>query len=264
MDNIAVYALPLLTAAVGFALLWPISISRSDVSIVDLAWGPGFLVQMLVAIQLLDLIGPHGWLLLAGVGAWSLRLGFVIARRRWREGHEDPRYQSLRRSWGKAFWWKSLFVVFLLQALVQWCVVIGPISGLSGQANDVSVFGWVGCLIAALGLGLETVADHQLDRFKKISAPGALLTTGLRGIVRHPNYTGEMIFWVGIAMVVIDSGSWLGLVSPALICLFLAKVSGVPLLDERLSESRPEYQAYRARVPAFFPSLGGLRGTQAD
>jgi steroid 5-alpha reductase family enzyme len=262
--EIEIYYVPLVTAMICFGLLWPISVLRADVSIVDLAWGPGFLVQFLVAMRVQDTISVHGWLLLAAIAAWSIRLGFVIARRRWREGHEDPRYQTLRRSWGAAFWWKSLFVVFLLQAFVQWLVVTGPISGLSGQAQTVSAIGWLGILVSVLGLGLESVADNQLDRFKQAAKPGSLMTTGLRGIVRHPNYTGEMIFWIGIALVVIDSGSWFGVISPALICLFLTKVSGSPMLDERLSETRPGYGAYKASVPAFFPSFSRQRGTQTD
>ena len=75
------------------------------------------------------------------------------------------------------------------------------------------------------------------------------MTSGLRAHMRHPNYTGEIIFWIGVALILVDGGVWLGLLSPVLITLFLTKVSGAPLLDERLSETRPGYAAYRARCP---------------
>ena len=103
-----------------FLALWPVSVVLRDVSIVDAWWGPGFLAAALVA-------WPGGTdartlLLLGLVGFWALRLGAVMIRRRLRHGAEDSRYQMIRKSWGPAFWWKSFFIVFLLQGVLQ-CVV---------------------------------------------------------------------------------------------------------------------------------------------
>lgn len=250
---------PLIAALLAFTALWPISIYRRDVSIVDLVWGPGFFLQLAIVGVMLDAISLHGWFLLILVGVWSARLGVVLCARRWREGHEDARYQTIRASWGTTFWWKSLFIVFVLQAILQWLVVLGPISGMTAPPSALGPLTWLGAAIAVAGLGLETLADRQLDTFKRTAPAGALMTTGLRAHVRHPNYAGEIVFWVGIAAICIDAGAWLGLISPILITVFLTKVSGAPLLDERLSESRPDYAAYRAEVPGFVPWTGGSR-----
>lgn len=256
------YILPLLVALAGFAMLWPLSLLRKDVSLVDLVWGPGFLVQLVIALAVANSISGHGWLLLGVVGLWSARLSVVLTGRRLREGHEDPRYTAIRESWGPPFWWKSLFIVFVLQACLQWLIVLGPISGALAPAQDLSSLAILGAIVAVIGIGLETLADAQLDRFKRVAKPGDLLTSGLRAYMRHPNFTGEIVFWTGVAAIALDAGAWLGLISPVLITFFLVRVSGAPMLDERLSATRPSYGAYRARVPAFVPSLWSRQASE--
>lgn len=256
---IEIFLMPLATALVCFLAIWPLSVWRRDVSLVDLVWGPGFLIQLLVAAGMAGAADLRSQILLVVVGIWSARLAWTLGRRRLREGHEDPRYASIRESWGPGFWWKSIFIVFALQATLQWLIVIGPIAALAAQASPVGPLAWAGLILALTGLVLETVADRQLDDFKRDAPRGALLTAGLRAHMRHPNYTGEIIFWSGIALVLVDGGVWLGVLSPILITVFLTKVSGAPLLDEHLSETRPGYAAYRARVPGFIPVPQTLR-----
>jgi len=41
--------------------------------------------------------------------------------------------------------------------------------------------------------------------------------------------------------------------SPALMTFLLRRVSGVTLLEQSLTTSKPGYRAYIARTPAFFP-----------
>lgn len=249
-------AAALAAALIGFALIWPVSVARKDVSLVDILWGPGFLVQLAIVAWLTAASGARAILLLSLVGLWSLRLGWTLIRRRIREGHEDARYGSMRKSWGDGFWWKSLFVVFILQAFLQWLIVLGPAAGLLSADQRPGLLAYAGCILACAGLLLETIADIQLDRYKHAHRAGhGLLTTGLRAHVRHPNYTGEMIFWTGIALIVLDGGSLSGILSPVLIVVFLTRISGAPLLDERLSGTRPGYAAYRAKVPGFIPSF---------
>ena len=82
--------------------------------------------------------GARTWLVLALVAAWSVRLTVTLTARRLREGHEDPRYTAIRESWGHAFWWKSLFIVFILQAVLQWLIVSGAIAGAAASLQELS------------------------------------------------------------------------------------------------------------------------------
>lgn len=244
---------PLFAALMCFSAIWPLSVRWRDVSIVDSLWGPGFFGQLCVAWLLIPRVGIHGIVVFGLIAIWSFRLTWVLLRRRVREGEEDARYQMIRASWGPSFWWKSLFIIFVLQAFIQWTIVLGPILVLTADPAPMGVLMWIGIAIALSGLVLETIADRELDKFKETAVCGDLCTTGLRAHVRHPNYLGEITFWCGIATIAIDALAWWGLLSPALLILFLTRISGAPLIDERLRLTRPAYPSYRARVPAFIP-----------
>ena len=262
--DILTYLAPLAVAVALFVLLWPLSVRRQDASLVDALWGPGFFIQLLVVQLAVGETSSRGLLLTGVVGLWSARLGLVLTRRRLREGHEDPRYRIIRQSWGPTFWWKSLFIVFCLQAVIQWVIALGPISGVMAPPSAIGPLAWIGLAIAIGGFTLEALADRELDLFKRRAPAGALMTDGLRAHIRHPNYLGEIVFWTGIGLIVVDGGTWLGLISPIVVILFLTKVSGVPMLDEHLSRSRPAYAAYKNAVPALLPAFGRSKAKGQD
>ncbi|MEM6932319.1 MAG: DUF1295 domain-containing protein [Pseudomonadota bacterium] len=249
------YLMPLGLTLVGFVLLWPVSIGRRDASIVDAWWAPGFLAQVLFVASLTNSLDGRSFLLIGLIAIWSIRLTWVLVRRRIREGVEDPRYTSLRKAWGDGFWWKSLFIVFVLQGVIQWLIALGPISALLAGSETLGLLAGAGTVIAIVGVCLETKADAELDSFKNSRSGGKLLTSGLRAHLRHPNYVGEIMFWIGVGLIVAEVSPWGAIISPLVISFFLIKVSGAPMLDEHLEASKPEYVEYRRRVPGFFPKL---------
>ncbi|MEM9012851.1 MAG: DUF1295 domain-containing protein [Pseudomonadota bacterium] len=243
-----------LVALGGFLLLWLVSLVRRDASVVDFWWGPGFAAIALTAWWQAGLpTEPQALLLLGLIVAWALRLGLQLGARRLREGEEDPRYAEIRDAWKPGFWWKSLFVVFLLQAVLQGLVSVGPVMAMLSASGPVGPLGLIGGLIAIAGIVLQTVADTQLDRFRRDTPSGGLLTTGIRAVVRFPSYLGEIIVWSGISLVALEAGIAWALLSAALVFVLLTRVSGIPVIEERMLRTRPSYAAYRDRVPAILP-----------
>ncbi len=114
--------LPLAAAAVGLLMfaLWAVSLRIKDVSIVDPAWGPAFVVVAVVAFLAGDGDEGRRGLLLALTGAWGLRLGVHLLRRKLGEiGEEDKRYAQMRARRGEgSFACYSLGVIFGFQALL--------------------------------------------------------------------------------------------------------------------------------------------------
>ncbi|MFO7855530.1 MAG: DUF1295 domain-containing protein [Paracoccaceae bacterium] len=246
-------------AAVFVAVLWPLSVLRRDASVVDFWWGPGAAVAVLGAWALAGApTGPHALALAALVGAWGLRLGAALGARRLREPAEDPRYAELRRAWDPGFWWKSLFVVFALQALLQGLVALGALAGVLAEASAPTALAGLGVAAALGGLALEATADRQLDRFKAAAPAGALCREGLRRHLRFPHYSGEMLFWAGVAAVAFDAGVLWAPLPALLVALLVTKVSGAPMLEEHLARTRPDYAEWKAATPAFLPDLRTL------
>jgi steroid 5-alpha reductase family enzyme len=254
---IPVQALAVSLAAVValMLILWLASLLLHNASIVDIFWGPGFVVACLAASAEVGRASPRAVLALSLVVVWAARLGTHIYLRNRGQG-EDFRYRSMRRRAGRSFAWRSLFEVFLLQALLLWLVShplqvvmtaseAGRLGGLDAAALGV----WL------IGFAFETISDLQLTRFRaEPTNRGRVLRTGLWGWTRHPNYFGEALIAWGLYLLAVGvDGGWVTIYAPALMTFLLVRVSGVGLLERTLSQSKPGYREYMEEVSAFLP-----------
>lgn len=251
---------PATVAMAGFAALWPLSLKWRDASVVDFWWGPGFAAMALVAWWQAGqpITGPAALLALL-VCVWGVRLGIVLGARRLREGVEDPRYTEIRDAHEPGFWWKSLFIVFGLQGLIQIGLGSGMVAAMALGSEPIGIASLLAGLVATGAIMAEALSDWQLDRFRRTHPHGGLLTTGLRRIVRYPSYTAEIAFWSAIAVIAMDAGIAWAPLCPVILAAMLLKLSGVSVLDERLARTRPEFLDYAASTPALFPPLHRAR-----
>lgn len=235
-----------------FLCLWVLSVVVRDASIVDAAWGPAFGIVAASGV-VLGTRADRALLTLGLVSLWGIRLGVHIFRRNHGSG-EDRRYRAMRASAGERFWWSSLFTVFLLQAGIAWVVslpvqVIAASRGAPLGALDV-----VGAALVLFGVAFEAVADAQLARFTRDPANrDRVMDRGLWAWSRHPNYFGDAVVWWGLGVLSLSTGQPWALVGPAVMTLFLLRVSGVTLLEKTIGKRRPGYAAYVARTSAFVP-----------
>lgn len=238
-----------------FFLLWLLSLRLKDASIVDLAWGPAFLVAAGASFVTAGGWLPRRALVLALVAVWAVRLAAHLAARNLGHG-EDARYRRWREQHGPRWWWRSLFQVFLLQAGVAWAVS-WPLHVAQSAAAPAGWTWWdaAGVVVFGIGFAFEAVADEQLRRFRRRpDSRGRVLDTGLWRYSRHPNYFGEAVLWWGLFLFAAAvPGGWMTAASPALMTWLLLRVSGVTLLEQGLRQSRPGYADYEARTSAFVP-----------
>jgi len=249
----ALIGLASVLAAGTFA--WGLSLRLNDASVADVCWGLGFVLLAWLDCLLSPTLTPRSWLVALLVTLWGARLSTHIFRRNHGKG-EDPRYRAMRASHAENFWWRSLFTVFWLQGAIVWFVAL-PLLAAVRAARPVAFTGLdgFGCLVFAVGFGFEVVGDRQLRRFRADpSNRGQVLESGLWRYTRHPNYFGDATLWWGLyAIAAATPGGWLTLLSPALMTFLLMRVSGVTLLEQSLTASKPGYREYIARTPAFFP-----------
>ncbi len=245
------HALALLALFGVGIVMWLVSVALRDVSIVDLVWGPMFLVVALVHWQLAVDPGTRAGLMLTLVALWSLRLAGYLLWRNWGQG-EDRRYQRMRARNDPGFWWKSVYIVFGLQGLLAWVVAV-PIAAAMHTETGLGFLAGLGVALWAFGLFFETVGDLQLAAFKRDpDNQGKVMDQGLWRYTRHPNYFGDCCVWWGLFLIAADAGAWWSVVGPLVMTVLLLKVSGVALLERSLGR-RPEYAAYVARTSAFLP-----------
>jgi len=241
----------LLAVAVAF---WLVSLRRNDVSIVDSLWSLMFLIVALVYAAVSVAGGPREPLVLAMVAIWALRLSIYIS---WRNHGqpEDYRYREIRANNEPGFRFKSLYIVFGLQAALAWIISL-PLAAAIGGTAEIGILDYAGIALWVTGMVFEAVGDFQLSRFRKDPGNrGKVLDTGLWRYTRHPNYFGNATLWWGFYLVALSAGGWWTIVAPLLMTFLLLKVSGVALLEKDIGGRRPEYRQYIQRTNAFFPGL---------
>jgi steroid 5-alpha reductase family enzyme len=245
-------AVNLAVTAALMILVWLASVVLRDASIVDVFWGPGFVVIAFLTFFLTGESTSRKALLLALTSIWGLRLATYLA---WRKSGtpEDYRYRAMRESIGPRFWLFSLFVVFGLQGVIMNIVAL-PV--MAGQLDRSPLSGWAvpGIGLWTVGLLFETIGDYQLARFKADpNNSGKVMNRGLWCCTRHPNYFGDFLVWWGIYLATLGEGTWWTAIGPLLMSFLLVRVSGVALLERSLRHSKEGYADYIARTNAFFP-----------
>jgi len=195
-------------------------------------------------------------LLWALVVVWAARLGTFLFRRIRKAGRDD-RFDEIKPSFIRFLnvWTiQGLWVTFTMAAALV------AITTTNHKALDI--FAIIGFLVWGLGFSIEVVADVQKNRFSaNPENKGKFIQTGLWSRSRHPNYFGEIVLWVGVAIIalpVLQGWQWIALISPVFVTLLITRVSGIPLLERKADQKwggQADYEAYKRRTPVLIPRL---------
>lgn len=233
-------------------LTWLLSLCKRDVSIVDSIWSLMFLAAALIYAFNVTL-ETRGWLVLILVSLWALRLSLHLTWRNWGEP-EDRRYRVIREKYSPRFGIKSLFIIFVFQALLASIAALPLLPAMAQSPAPLGLIDAVALLLWLIGMSFETIGDWQLARFKaNPDNQGKVMQSGLWRYTRHPNYFGEWCIWLGFYLLAVPAGGWWTIVSPLLMTFLLLRFSGVSLLEQDIGERRPAYRDYIRRTNAFFP-----------
>ncbi|MEQ8934572.1 MAG: DUF1295 domain-containing protein [Amphiplicatus sp.] len=241
-----------------FLSLWALCLRWKDVTIVDSYWAIGMAILALSTFLQFD-PSPRRWLLLGLCALWAIRLGGYLFWR-WRDHGPDRRYVRMmekaqeQRGWGFAK--ASLVLVFVTQAPLQFVVALPVQLGqISAAPAALGWLAWGGAALALFGIAFESVADLQLTAFRKNpDNAGKVLSSGLWGYTRHPNYFGDACVWWGLYLIAAETTIGIfSIVGPLLLTWTLMKWSGAPTLEYRMRKTKPGYIEYIERTSGFFP-----------
>jgi steroid 5-alpha reductase family enzyme len=193
---------------------------------------------------------PRALLLALLVAVWALRLGTFLYSRIRREG-VDRRFDALKPDFAR------FLLTWTLQGLWVFLTVSCALAAITATAaQPLGALAALGTVVWIAGFAIEAIADRQKGVFRADPTNrDRFISTGLWAWSRHPNYCGEILLWIGAAVIAVPALSGLSLVtliSPLFVYFLLTRISGIPLLESR-SEAKwgedPEYQAYKARTP---------------
>lgn len=255
------FGLPLFGLAVGLAYLiqWIVfvpSFLLQTEKFFDLTGSLTYISITFLIFFLSPVKDARSFLLLTLVLIWAVRLGTFLFRRIHKAGKDD-RFDDLKPSFFR------FLNVWTIQGLwVSFTAAAAWVAMASANQAALDVFAVVGFLVWVAGFVIEVVADAQKSRFNADPAnKGKFIQSGLWSRSRHPNYFGEIVLWVGVAVIalpILQGWQWVALVSPVFVTVLLTRVSGIPLLEQKADKKwggQPDYEEYKKKTPVLIPRL---------
>ncbi len=261
---------PLLNALtadiVATVVVYLFSRAYRNCSFIDAYWTviPPFIALYWLAVGASDVSTLRELLVLGLMLYWATRLTLNWAY--YWEGihHEDWRYADLRK---KAPALGPLIDFFGLHLFPTLQVFLGLLPVYAVYCLGYRPFNWLdvfAALVTGAAITLQMLSDFQLHRFIRTRGEGEHLATGLWAWSRHPNYLGELGFWLGMflfGIAAMPSGWYWQIFGIAgMITVFLA--FSIPVMEKRSLERRPGYQQVMDSVPMLFPLPWRAPGTE--
>lgn len=251
------------------AAIWIFSIASDNSSIYDPYWviAPPFLALAMKAADGDGLFGAWSSrqiCIMVVFALWATRYHTMYSWTGWRTGlvHEDWRYEAMRSA-PVPYWLNSILGMHLFPTVLVYFAFAPAALALANPPTSHAPLGiWdaLGMTGALAAVAIELVSDEQLRKYRdsETYANGGVMREGLWKFSRHPNYFGEVLFWISMIPFAMSAGlmsdhAGLVLGGPIIMALFFRFSSW--LMDVRSLERRPEFQNVIDEVSAMMPWL---------
>ena len=256
-----ILGIPLFAFSVGLAFLiqWLVFIPAylfQTEKFFDLTGSMTYISVIALAVCFSPSVDGRSILLATLVIIWAVRLGSFLFNRIKKAGKDD-RFDEIKPSFIR------FLNVWTIQGLwVTFTMAAALVAITTSARKELDIFAFIGFLVWVFGFAFEVVADTQKSRFSaNPDNKGKFIQTGLWSRSRHPNYFGEIVLWVGVAIIalpVLQGWQWVAMISPVFVTLLLTRVSGVPLLEKKADKKwggQEAYETYKKNTPVLIPKL---------
>lgn len=231
------------------------SVIYKNSSVYDAYWSLTPMVMSVWLFFIYHAFSPMQVIFLIVFNIWSLRLTLNWAEVFTDFSYEDWRYKKYRDETPRLLWpVVNFFGIHMMPTIV---VFAGMLPMFAIAKEGIGMLSLLGIFIMILGILFEFFADRAMHLFLKDAKAGSVCSVGLWKYTRHPNYFGEISFWVGVyvTMLPYSLNYWyLGVGCLSVIILF--NTVSIPLMEKRQLSRRPEYAAYRKRTSRLIPFVG--------
>ena len=250
---------PILTVAIldilATLVVFAFSVYANNSSVYDPYWSvvpPVIFTYWAITVNEGTVISGRQILILLLVFIWGIRLTFNWIRRWKGMDDEDWRYQNFRNKFGKWYWPVSLMGIHLVPTLfvLLACIAVYPAIA---NPEPLAPVDSIAFLIALVAIIIEASSDQQLRRYLKDPGGQPFLSTGLWQYSRHPNYFGEILFWIGLFIfsLGVRPFPWWIITGPAGMILLFWFIS-LPMIDRRMLQ-KPGYEEYFRKTSGIIP-----------
>ena len=254
--GLAYKGLPLfaLCAALAIMVQWLVfipSLLQKTEHYYDLTGSVTYVTVILFALIAAGNFDPRSLLIAVLCLIWAIRLGSFLFVRVKAAGF-DRRFSRMLEIP------MQFFMTWTLQGLWVTVTLAAGMAALTSQPVPIGPFAIVGAVVWLIGFAIEVISDRQKSRFREENKEG-FITSGLWSWSRHPNYFGEIVLWLGIAIIALPTLSgwqWATMISPIFVIVLLTKISGVRMLEvsgKKRWGTDEGYQAYLASTSVLIP-----------
>ncbi len=186
---------------------------------------------------------------------WACRLTWNWGKHWEGLAHEDWRYPLVKQKFPR---WEMFADFFGIHFFPTVQVFLGMLPMYAAVALGTKAVGWLdyaACAVGIVAVSIQLIADRQLHRFIATRQPGQIIDSGLWSWSRHPNYFGEITFWLSLALFGLSAypeGWWWQIIG-AISMLTMFLLASIPLMEKRSLERRPRYQEVIDRVSMLLP-----------
>ena len=220
-----------------------------DVSIYDPYWSVAPLVMIVINMVKYHLWNINSIIILIVVFIWSCRLTgnwFITYKGL---GYEDWRYAKYRNQCQPlVFQLISFFGLHFVPTIVVYFALLSSL--ISIQNESFNILSIIGVVISLSGVMLEIMADQAIHKFlEEHQGERKTCNISVWRFSRHPNYLGEITFWVGlnIYFIALNPSIWYyasGVILVILLFLFIS----IPLMEKHNMERRVDYNEYKDKT----------------
>lgn len=165
--------------------------------------------------------------------------------------YADWRYRMLKQKSGKAFQLVNFFGINMMPTLLVYLASVPFfLYSVESQFHPLDLIALLGMTGAVV---IELLADAQMRAWIKNRKDRAeVINVGLWNYSRHPNYLGEISFWVFGSLLILPrliqgSSEWYWLLGGVAMVLLFAFIS-IPMIERNFASYKPAYADYKKRV----------------
>ena len=234
----------------------------NNASIYDPYWSVAPMVIIPCFMIYLNAYNVFVYIILALYLIWGLRLTLNWAYTFKNLKHQDWRYQMYQDKHPKLWFLINLFGIHIMPTFIVYLGMLPTMYLMDLIVNDfnqviptlATIFS---IIIIILAIILETAADIQMHKFRsKPENKGKINEIGLWGKARHPNYGGEILFWIGVFLYTLsmdNPGNSMMLVFCPLVMFLLFGFISIPMMEKRQKANKVGYEDYMKRTNLLFP-----------
>lgn len=233
------------------------SLIKKNTSVYDAYWSViPFLFVVTWTIIHNENINAYHAVIFSIVSLWSWRLTHNWARSWDGFSHEDWRYIDMAKQTGKFYPLVNFLALHLFPTLIVFAGML-PLFFIFKEEPINYITYALGGLISLAGVGFEFFADNELYQFRQREnkKQGEILASGLWGIIRYPNYLGEILFWLGLAIIGQAYNAPIYTVLGSIAMIVMIRFASIPMKEKRMMERRDDYSSYQQKTGLLLPKF---------